>query len=125
MILIVDHLGVVVNDCAKSERFYCDALGCTLSERWHNEELKAVNLTCGQLTIELLEYNDPGRRPSTAPGVINHLAFKVADLDHQIQRLQGLGAIFETDSPKSINANKRVIFFRGPGGERIELLEER
>ena len=53
------HLGVVVNNCAKSEQFYCEVLGCTFSERWQNEDLKAVNLNCGELMIELLEYRNP------------------------------------------------------------------
>jgi len=120
--LILDHLGVIVSDCAKSAHFYCDGLGCTLSERWQTPELKAVNLHCGKLIIELLEYVDSS--PQTAStGVINHLAFSVADIDAQIERLKKLGAVFETAAPKILASGKKIIFFHGPDGERIELVQ--
>ncbi|NLV22774.1 MAG: VOC family protein [Syntrophomonadaceae bacterium] len=121
--MILNHLGVVVSNLTKSEDFYCRALGCTLSGRWQNDELKAVNLQCAGLTIELLEYVSPSQTYTPA-GVINHLAFKVQDIEAQIERLNKLGAAFETVSPKIIASNKKIIFFHGPDGERIELVEE-
>ncbi len=120
--MILNHLGVQVSDCAKSERFYCDGLGCTLSEHWQTPELKAVNLHCGELIIELLEYVNLPQKPVNA-GVINHLAFSVADIDAQIERLTKLGAVFETAAPKILASGKKIIFFHGPDGERIELVQ--
>lgn len=120
----LDHLGIVVSDCAKSERFYTEALGCIPSGRWQNNEIKAVNLRCNGLTIELLEYVNPSQ-PYASAGVVNHLAFKVDDLEAQIERLIKLGATFETAAPKILSSYKKIIFFRGPNGERIELVEEK
>ena len=117
------HLGVVVSNCAKSEQFYCEVLGCTLSERWHTEDLKAVNLNCGGLIIELLEYRNPPNQ-FVAAGIINHLAFKVPDIDDMIEQLTNLGVAFETAAPKILASGKKIIFFHGPDGERIELMEE-
>lgn len=121
--MIINHLGVVVSNLAKSEDFYCQALGCTLSGRWQNDELKAVNLLCAGLTIELLEYVNPSQTYIPA-GVINHLAFKVQDIAAQMERLTKLGVAFESASPKIVSGNKKIVFFRGPDGERIELVEE-
>jgi len=117
------HLGVVVSNCAKSEQFYCEVLGCTLSERWQSEDLNAVNLNCGELIIELLEYRNPANQVVTA-GIINHLAFKVSDIDAMIEQLTKLGVAFETAAPKILPNGKKIIFFHGPDGERIELMEE-
>ncbi|HPT68754.1 MAG TPA: VOC family protein [Syntrophomonas sp.] len=120
--MILDHLGVVVSDCVKSERFYCDGLGCTLSEHWQTPELKAVNLHCGGIIIELLQYVHPPQQTIDA-GVINHLAFSVTDIDAQIERLTKMGAAFETAAPKILASGKKIIFFHGPDGERIELVQ--
>jgi catechol 2,3-dioxygenase-like lactoylglutathione lyase family enzyme len=119
----LDHLGIVVSDCAKSERFYIEALGCIPSSRWQNDEIKAINLQCNGLIIELLEYVNPSQ-PHASAGVVNHLAFKVEDLEAQIKRLTELGAAFETAVPKFVSSHKKIIFFHGPDGERIELVEE-
>ncbi len=120
----LDHLGVVVSDCTISAQFYTAVLGCIVLNRWQNDEIKAVNLWCSGLTIELLEYVNP-TQSYTSAGVVNHLAFKVDDLDTQIRRLTDLGAAFETSVPKSVSSYKRIIFFQGPDGERIELVEEK
>lgn len=120
----LDHLGVVVSDCTISAQFYTAVLGCIVLNHWQNDEIKAVNLWCSGLTIELLEYVNP-TQSYTSAGVVNHLAFKVDDLDTQIRRLTDLGAAFETSVPKSVSSCKRIIFFHGPDGERIELVEEK
>jgi catechol 2,3-dioxygenase-like lactoylglutathione lyase family enzyme len=122
VILILDHVGIVVGDCAKSERFYCDGLGCTLSEYWQTPELKAVNLHSGELIIELLQYYNPPQK-SVHTGAINHLAFTVSDIEAQIDKLIKLGAVFETTAPKLLTSGKKVVFFSGPDGERIELVQ--
>jgi lactoylglutathione lyase len=120
----LDHLGIVVSDCDQSERFYSEALGCIPVSRWQNDEIKAVNLQCDSLLIELLEYANPSQS-CTSAGVINHLAFHVDDLTDTIERLSKLGAMFETVAPKTLSSHKRIIFLHGPNGERIELVEEK
>lgn len=121
--LIFNHLGIVVSNLAKSTDFYCSALGGIVAGSWQNDEFQAVNLQYTGLTIELLEYVSPASTPITT-GIINHLAFTVEDIAAQIERLTKLGVAFETASPKIISDHKKIIFFRGPDGERIELVEE-
>ncbi len=120
--MILDHLGIIVSDCSKSAQFYCDGLGCTLAECWQTPELKAVNVHCGELIIELLEYVDASLQASST-GVINHLAFSTDDIETQIKKLTKLGAVFETAAPKILASGKKIIFFHGPDGERIELVQ--
>jgi len=118
------HLGIVVKDCELSIDFYCEVLGCTIKERMINDKLKIVNLQHGALTIELLEYLAPSTTSRTA-GIYDHLAFAVPDVQLAIDGLRKKGVEFESDVPRLAFNGKKIIFFTGPDGERIELVEEK
>ena len=118
------HLGIVVKDCELSINFYCEVLGCTVIERTHNDNLKIVILKCGALIIELLEYTVPSIAVRGA-GVYDHLAFAVDDIEQAMADLKAKGVLFESDGPRVAFSGKKIAFFSGPNGERIELVEEK
>jgi len=116
------HIGMVVKDCERSIDFYNQVLGCKVVNRLSNNDLIIVELQTGSLVIELLQYLSPPDEPRGA-GPIDHLAFTASDIDAEIDRLRKHGVVFLTEEPRlGLNGNK-LIFFIGPDGERIELLE--
>ncbi len=114
------HTGVTVSNTDRSVRFYCDLLQCTLVDSYENGQIKLSYLQSGSQTIELIEHLTSNTRPAT--GVINHLAFTVADLTAAMVRLTAAGIVFGPEQPRLIN-HKKFVFFAGPDGERLELIE--
>jgi len=116
------HLGLVVKDCETSRDFYCQTLGCTWENSWQTPDIQAMELRCGNIIIELLEY--PRLHEQRFNGVYDHLAFIVKDIEACIQELNIRGVAFETATPRQLLNGKKIIFFHGPDGERIELIQE-
>lgn len=117
------HMGMVVKDCEKTSEFYCRYLDCSPAGRWENEDIKAVELRSGSLIIELLQYLTPQTENANS-GIYNHLAFKTDQIEVKIQQLKEIGTAFETAAPRELENGKKIIFFRGPEGERIEMIQE-
>ncbi|MDD4802014.1 MAG: VOC family protein [Syntrophomonas sp.] len=122
--IALSHLGIIVKNCELSARFYCENLGCTITGTMANEQLEVVNLQSGSLTIELLEYLETPSSIREA-GALDHLAFAVSDIHAVIAELKEKGIAFLTDKPRDAMNGKKIIFFTGPDGERIELVEEK
>ena len=116
------HLALVVKDCERSADFYQQVLGCSVIDRLVNDTLKIIYLQSGNMTIELLEYITPPPASRSA-GVYDHLAFTVSDLLAAVVSLKEQGIAFESDNPRLTMNGKKIIFFSGPDGERIELME--
>jgi len=114
------HIGIVVRDIEKSKEFYVKVLGCEVEGSHEDDRLKFLYLNSGGQTIELLEYKsvyeDRGK------GIIDHLAFNVDNLQEAIDRAESFGAVMLFDVPKDANG-KKIMFFHGPDGERIEFME--
>ncbi len=119
--LALAHLGLVVADADRSAQFYTRVLGLTIGLSHVTDNLKIVNLHTGTMTIELLEYI-PAPPVKRGAGLFDHIAFTVADLDSAVEKLRKLGVPFETETPRQAIGH-RIIFFVGPDGERIELME--
>lgn len=116
------HLGIVVKNCEDSCDFYCKYLHCVQTGSWHNSDIKAIELQSGSLMIELLEYLAP-KTEIRKSGIYDHLAFQTENIEETIKQLKTTGAAFETAAPRELANGKKIIFFRGPDGERIELVE--
>lgn len=119
--LALAHLGLVVADADRSAQFYSQVLGLTMGLSHVTDNLKIVNLHTGTMTVELLEYI-PAPPVKRGAGFFDHIAFTVADLDSAVKKLRKLGVPFETETPRQAIGH-RIIFFAGPDGERIELME--
>lgn len=120
----VDHVGVVVSDAEKSASFYVETLGYEVIEKLEDARLKAVYLKKGDQVVELLEYLGPEKQQRRA-GVIDHLAYRVADLEKVVAELREKGIELLLESPRLVfGGRKKIVFFAGPDGERLELVEE-
>lgn len=117
------HLGLHVKSCQKSSDFYCQYLDCVPENSWQSQDFKAIELRCGNLLLELLEPLSP-QSQIRGSGIYDHLAFKTDSIEASIKQLSEQGVTFETAAPKELMNGKKIIFFRGPDDERIELVEE-
>jgi lactoylglutathione lyase len=76
----------------------------------------AVNIS-GARTGETLGRGDAGAHHG-----LEHFGFDTADLDADLQRLQGLGARL-LEGPIQIPDGPRIAFVQGPDDTRLELIE--
>ena len=127
----VDHIAVVTRSLAEGSTPYL-ALG--LHPEGEDELVASQGVlvrafALGTTLIELLEPQEPGS-PLAAflekrgPG-LHHVAFRVGDLEAEIQRLSALGARFLNSVPQPGRVGSRVIFLhpKWGGGTLIELVE--
>ena len=75
----------------------------------------------GDLVLELVEVNDGSLY---GDGVVNHIALRVTDIFGMVEYLKHKQVEFISAEPMSIGPNRYNFFFRGPSGERIELMQE-
>jgi lactoylglutathione lyase len=121
----LEHTGIMVKDIEVSINFYQDVLGLELQQAFThtNGVLKLAFLKFPDSThtdIELIEgYNDALPRE----GVVHHLAFTVDNLDAEIERFKNLNITFIEEEPTTLPNGLRYIFFHGPDGEWLELVQ--
>lgn len=115
------HVGIVVSDTNISMQFYCKALGCIVDGCYADDTIRLTYLKAGTQTIELIQYVRQAAARTQA-GPVDHLAFTVQNMEAAIARLKSAGAVFCFETPKLVN-NRKIIFFTGPDGERLELIE--
>lgn len=152
MIESIDHVNIVVRDLERMTVFYRDVLGFTVTKQvtisgaWIDEtvglsgveaDVVYLDLPSGP-RIELIDYRAPkGVEPAVAndPHVfgLRHMAFRVSEIDTLVSRLQEAGVAFQSEV-KSVpdsqvkyagGARKRLVYFRDPEGNLLELCEYR
>ena len=148
MELTLQHAGIYCRDIDESVAFYEDVLGCRLLFRSDAMEgdkpLKMAWMRGLGTAFELLECDDKATCESAA-ACLNHLALRVADMDAFVAYLSEKGVEIEAgpfDPPLEFDrplndrdddlfttcgaggAQLRIMFFRGPGGERFEVLQD-
>ena len=130
--LKIEHIGIAVKDLATSITIYEKLLNshCYKTESVASERVNTAFFKIGDSKIELLE-------SSTNDGVIakfiekkgegmHHIAFEVADIEAEMERLKEEGFILLHDIPKPGADNKLVCFLhpKTTNGVLIELCME-
>jgi len=113
------HVGVNVKDMEESINFYTGILKCKLIEDKTHTGMRLVFLEAGGTLIELVYREGNSVLPD---GPVNHLAFLVESLDKEVDFLKENG-IPTLGDPKTVGKS-RIVFFRGPNGEKLEFAEE-
>ena len=129
--LKVEHIGIAVKSLQSSIPLFEKLLKeeCYKTELVESEMVNTAFFKSGDTKIELLESVDP-------EGVIakfierkgegmHHIAFEVADIEVEMERLRGEGFIVLNDKPKHGADNKLVCFLhpKGTNGVLIELCQ--
>lgn len=147
MELTLQHAGIYCRDIDESIAFYEDVLGCKLlfkSDAMEGDKpLKMAWMKGMGTAFELLECEDK-TTCNKACECLNHLALRVANMDEFVAFLGEKGIAIEAspfdpplefDRPLGADGNLftvygdagtqlRIMFFRGPGGERFEALQD-
>lgn len=121
---MLEYTGIRVRDLDRSLRFYTEGLGLRAGPKgrmaaggiWqelHDPDSGAV--------LELNYY--PGEPQYREGDELDHLGFRVVDLDASIQRLTALGA--RVRIRPFLDAGARLAFLSDPDGVWIELYEQR
>lgn len=133
----VHHIAVICSDYSVSKQFYTEVIGCRVIRETYRAERQSYKCdllipgrgrledASADVCIELFSFPDAPPRPSypEARG-LRHLAFRVDDLDAEVERLTALGVRVE---PVRIDeaTHARFTFFADPDGLPIELYEVR
>ncbi|QOR36677.1 VOC family protein [Clostridium sp. 'deep sea'] len=112
-----EHIGIKVLNLPESIKFYTQVLDCSVINKLQKQETQLVFLDAHGVTIELI-YKPKNSLRTIGP--VEHLAFKVDNFEKKVQELKDLNIKF--DGPARNTEIGKIIFFRGPNNERIEIL---
>ena len=127
--LKIEHIGIAVKELTISIPLFEQLLNsnCYKTETVESEHVNTAFFKKGETKIELLE-------SSTADGIIakyiekkgegiHHIAFDVADIYAEMERLKNEGFVLLNEQPKDGADNKLVCFLhpKGTNGVLVEL----
>lgn len=117
-----EYTGIRVRDVERSVRFYTEGLGL---RRGPSGRMAAGGIwqelhdPVSGAVLELNYY--PGDPPYREGDELDHLGFRVDDLDRSVERLVALGA--QVRIPPFREGNERLAFLLDPDGVCVELFE--
>lgn len=124
----LEHLGIAVEDLEASNALFTELLGTPpyKEETVESEGVITSFFQVGETKIELLQATRPdsaihGFIDKRGPG-IHHIAFDVADIYAEIDRLKGLGYQMIHEEPKA-GADGKIIAFLHPKSTNKVLVE--
>lgn len=122
------HIALFTKDLEASVRFY-ESLGGTVTDHADVKKPAGTNhIVMVQMPgffLEIIEPHD-GSPVTAEGGMFPHIAIEVDDIDAAVAKLKTCGiTTFRTETPMTmpIFGGIRNIFFTGPGGELLELLQ--
>jgi len=130
--LKIEHLGIAVRDLSAANEIYTRLLGAApyKMEAVESEHVKTSFFSVGENKIELLESTDPdgpiGKFVEKRGEGIHHIAFEVADILAEMERLRAAGFVLLNEFPKKGADNKLVCFVhpKNTSGVLVELCQE-
>lgn len=127
----IDHVAIVVKDLEKTIELYTGTLGFrqVYREIVADQGIEAVGLEAGDSVIELLRPLDEdspiAKYRGDAESKLHHTAYRVADLEAELQRLKDAGVRLIDEHPRK-GAHGNLIAFIHPkstAGVLIELCQ--
>lgn len=131
--LKVEHIGIAVKDFANAIPLFEKLLNtaCYKTEEVASENVNTAFFRQGETKIELLESSSPdgviARFIDKKGEGIHHIAFEVADIYAEMERLRSEGFVLLNEQPKAGADNKLVCFLhpKGTNGVLVELCQEK
>lgn len=129
--LKIEHIGIAVKSLASSVSLFEKLLNgqCYKIEVVESEKVNTAFFQQGETKIELLESTDPdgvvAKFLEKKGEGIHHIAFEVADIEAEIERLKKQGFLLLSEKPKPGADNKLVCFLHPKqiNGVLIELCQ--
>ena len=122
---VIHHIAIIVSNYEKSKDFYVNKLGFQILRENYREERGdyKLDLKLGECELEIFSGKNNPKRPSYPEACgLRHLAFKVDDIEKEVEELTALGIEGEPIRLDEIT-NKRMTFFQDPDGLPLELHE--
>jgi len=125
----IEHIGIAVNSIDAYIKMYESLLNtpCYKIEEVKSEGVKTAFYKVGPNKIELLEATNPdspiAKFIAKKGEGIHHIAYAVANIEEEIDRLQKLGFELLNTVPKNGADNKKIAFLhpKSAGGVLVEL----
>ncbi len=129
----VEHIGIAVKQLTTAIPLFEKLLNtaCYKTEQVASEKVNTAFFKQGETKIELLESTDPdgviARFIEKKGEGLHHIAFDVADIEAEMERLKNEGFVLLNETPKQGADNKLVCFLhpKHTSGVLIELCMER
>lgn len=129
----LEHIGIAVKSLEVSIPVFERLLNteCYKKETVDSEQVNTAFFRKGDTKVELLESSSPegviARFIGKKSEGVHHLAFEVADIEKEMERLKAAGFVLLNETPKIGADNKLVCFLhpRETHGVLIELCQER
>lgn len=127
----VDHIGIAVKSIDEALKFYEDVLGikCVSQEVVEEQKVKVAFLPIGDTEVELLESTDeegPVAKFIEKKGEgIQHIAYKVDDIELAIEELKAKGIRMIDEKPRYGAGGAKIAFLhpKSTFGVLIELCQ--
>lgn len=122
---VIHHIAIIVSNYEKSKDFYVNKLGFQILRENYREERGdyKLDLKLGECELEIFSGKNNPKRPSYPEACgLRHLAFKVDDIEKEVEELKVLGIEVEPIRLDEITS-KRMTFFQDPDGLPLELHE--
>ena len=122
---VIHHIAIIVSNYEKSKDFYVNKLGFQILRENYREERGdyKLDLKLGECELEIFSGKNNPKRPSYPEACgLRHLAFKVDDIEKEVEELKALGIEVEPIRWDEITS-KRMTFFQDPDGLPLELHE--
>ena len=131
--LKIEHLGIAVESIAETQRLFETLLNSPIykTETVESEGVRTAFIQLGESKIELLEathsHSPIAKYLEKNKGGIHHVAFEVADIDAEIERLNAEGFQMIHQSAKDGADNKRIAFLhpKSTAGVLVEICQEK
>ena len=124
----IEHIGIAVKNLEFSNNLFTKLLGITpyKQESVESEGVMTSFFQTGQTKIELLEATNPespiAKFIEKKGEGIHHIAFEVADILTEMERLKSEGFILLNEVPKK-GADNKLVCFLHPKGTNSVLVE--
>ena len=133
MKVVLDHIGIAVNDLEKALGFYRDGLGLEIdvTEDVPSQAVRAHFVETGNAKLELLEATSPespiARSIERRGAGLHHITFRVNDLVETLDYLRERGVQLIDDIPRNGAEGSLVAFVhpRSTHGVLVELKQEK
>lgn len=131
MVIKLDHIGIAVSNLDETLKVYTDLLGMKLhgTETVEEQKVKTAFLPLGETEIELLESTAPdgpiGKFIEARGQGVQHLAFRVDDLEAALAELKAKGVRLIDEKPRYGAGGAKIAFLhpKATNGVLIELCQ--
>jgi len=130
-VIKIDHLGIAVNSIGEGKHFWTDVLGLEFegSETVAEQKVTTAFFPVGESEVELLESTAPdgpiAKYLEKKGEGIQHVAFRVADIEAALQELKAKGVRLIDEKPRRGAGGAKIAFLhpKATNGVLVELCE--